>query len=430
MSDASWFEGVDGQIVVDDNYVWLLRENLPKELAYPFDIRPRRATRSSISRVDLSPADAFGTGLLKIQVEGVESDLADSQRQYVRDGVVFGPAANDEFVRLYALLNPRTERTGQRFFPESEPDLGPPESVQEQPEVARVNRVSYRKSPERRRPSSALDSALRSLDGIATKGELEEALGQDIIVTGIGTSARWWNFGDVWVATGGEQPLPKPKWENEMRLLRQLVDRLGVNPTTGDIRFAIRGSSLARFDLQRLAAVWQEVADAVAPNRSSPPLSAPPSAAPKHVDADASNEPPSAALADVSNTESSGGKVGAGNGEISRSAPIAPRRPGPRHITLAGRKPNPYSGNRIRINLDCGGHYPKALYDFATETIEITAAEHRFVGKRFDGPDEAAAALLDYYVPGTPAPADPWSSWRVDDGSGRTLGDVRLPNSS
>ncbi|NLE81615.1 MAG: hypothetical protein GX610_18945 [Rhodococcus sp.] len=376
---AQWFEGFDGQIVLDDDYVWVLREGIPIELTRGTRLPSIRAHRGAVVGTDFRPATASEPGMLRIRV----SDIAGAVRPvHGSDTVRFSSISNDRFSTVNLLLAARAA------------DTGGPVVLDE---------------------SDQLRSALDSLDGIATQTELAEVLGTSPDVLRRVEGVTWNSVGALWVAAGGTVEIPEDRRLQQIRAVQDLTLRVPSNAGIKTLQNAVTTTALQHLDAQRLGGLWEAVLSEVVPLRPSVPAPRPgvvgepqsktvnrrgaAPAAPKH---------PRTRV--WTKWDSSDGGIGPADPEL---------------IEQSDRRTQVNSRRRVRVHLDCDGHRVKALFDPDTEKTEITVAPARaLLGSIHPDPNAAARAVVTTIRLGDDGPFDGWRLWLLDDSSGRPLGQV------
>lgn len=218
---AEWFEGFDGQVVLEDEYVWIVRDGVPATLVPGSSRAPRRAPRRSVIGTDFSPASDGSFGYITIRVKGTE--VASGS-----DVVRFSEANNQRFALLDRTLAPRAEIDEQHT-------VEPPSIV------------------------DRLRVALDDLGGIATQSELAEIFGDSPDVTDEEHGVTWGRVGSTWVATGGSDNTAAAIGSERLRTLDSLIRRLPTDTGIKALRNAVAESPLHHLDPQRLGALWEAV---------------------------------------------------------------------------------------------------------------------------------------------------------------------------
>ncbi|WP_407108072.1 hypothetical protein [Rhodococcus aetherivorans] len=59
---AQWFEGFDGQVVLEDDYVWIMREGIPGALLEEAPAQPLRAMRTAVTGTEFRSATDSSCG--------------------------------------------------------------------------------------------------------------------------------------------------------------------------------------------------------------------------------------------------------------------------------------------------------------------------------------------------------------------------------
>lgn len=398
-----WYVGIDGQVCVDDQYVWLIRADEPTRSAVvPIERRPRRVLLAEVDDV-LSGDHATGAGWVHIAVRGT-----------TRDGETeHGSAASCRDCVAYAATEQRDfEQLVQRFRAVGSAPSSP-EIVQSVSDVAPIAEAD---GPE------PLLLALDQLGGIATLDELRERVGELARPRAKHWGFIWRSFGDLSIAIGGSGTSSKFRWSREFHDLARRVVAVGPNPTVPKIRRSLQNSSLTRFDFARLAAVWEVMAENIprdsALSEVSPDVE--PSAAEHQTSA---AEDPGA----PQQTDHSSQREDDGPGENALRPPTAaasPEQPSPtatrpaslrsgdlrRRVTLPlrdrenqsaepawRRQPTiPTSDSRLRVVMECEGHFTRGLYDSKTGELQLVSGP---VSRKqpYSSPTAAAQAVLSHF---------------------------------
>jgi len=397
---AQWFEGFDGQFVLDDDYVWIVRQGIPATLLPGNPGSPLRALRSDVVGTEFRPATESGLGFLRIRLAlGSKTAAALAGQDVVR----FSAVSNDRFSALNLLLGGSSEPATETM------------AVGDQ-----------------------LRAALDGFDGIATRAELAEVLGAEPDVLHAHEGVTWNSVGTLWVAAGGTgDETPDGRLER-IRALDALTRRLPANSGIKALQNAVKSTSLEYLDAQRIGTLWEAVMSEALPE-AEPPRSTTtlgPSArstAPSRNERNPrprtrvwnkwSNTEPAPPRASTEDTKKDSAKVTADNQpSIARASRQNPKPGKPPAV----RRLNAFAGKRIRVHLDCDGHRTKALFDPDTGAMEITVAQVLSVlGATYPNPDVAAEAVISALRIGEDGPFDGYELWKIDDMSGRSLKEVR-----
>ncbi|MFD6894129.1 hypothetical protein ACFWB0_06210 [Rhodococcus sp. NPDC060086] len=396
---AQWFEGLDGQVVLDDDYVWILREGVCAELTHDVAMPPVRALRGAVTGTDFRRATIIDLGMMRIRV----SESPDAGRPVSgSDTVRFSLISNDRFSTLDLLLA-----------------------------------VSAEDATEPVTNGDQLCSALDGFGGIATQAELADVLGESPDVMHPVEGVMWNSVGSLWVAAGGTVDVDTERLLQRILALKDLLRRLPANSGIKTLQAAVEMTPLNHLGAQRIGGLWEAVMSEALPGRvdSVPvqPRQAPARATPvrrtpspnrtarprtrvwtKWDDADSRVLPVDEA-AHISEPESSS-QVRAELPDTT-TAPASEVHP--------ARRRSAFSGGKIRIYLDCDGHRVKAVFDPETGETEITVAPVRaLLGSVHSDPDAAAEAVTTVFRLGDDGPFDGWQLWKVDDSSGRSLAET------
>ncbi|MFI6400511.1 hypothetical protein ACIBED_20615 [Rhodococcus coprophilus] len=389
---AQWFEGFDGQVVLDDDYVWILREGIPANLIVGVDSAPRRAHRGAVTGTDFRPATATDLGTLRVCVRGVNSA---SQVDF-SDPVRFSLISNDRFSTLALLLGINKEEV---IEPVTEADQ--------------------------------LRAALAGYDGIATHAELAAVLGGEPDVMKSVDGVTWNSVGSLWVAAGGAFDTPADIRLQRIRALQDLARHLPADAGTKTLQSAVAKTPLQYLGMLRLGRLWEAEASEALPAR--PVVEpAPPRPNPARSERPRAAAPSSRKERPRTRVWTKWDDVDARGNPRVAPEPGSPPPPPPaaaRPVAVpAGAKKGrvtAFSGRRIRVNLDCDGHRVKALFDLQTRETEITVAPvDALLGSVHPDPDAAAEAVITAFRLGEEGPFDGWSLWKIDDSSGRPLDEV------
>ena len=394
---AQWFEGFDGQVVLKDDYVWIMREGIPGALLVDASAQPLRAMRTAVTGTEFRSATDSNFGSLRICISATTAGDSAVRHDVVR----FSVGSNDRFSTLNLLLG------------------GNPEVVTEPLSIG-----------------DQLRAALDGFDGIASQAELTEALGETPDVLQVHEDVVWSLVGSLWVAAGGAGDVHPDVRLEQIRALHELTRRLPANSGIKALQNAVKGTPLQHLGAQRLGTLWEAVMSEALPDpvpvvESSRARSTPEPAAPvsPRVASERASRPRTRVWNKWSSTE-----------ELDR----APQQSGPRSwspvasadapVDLPGigeaesvevrpaRRISALSGKRIRVYLDCDGHRVKALFDPETEKMDVTVAPVRaLLGATYPDPDAAASAVVKAFRLGDEGPFDGWDLWKVDDTSMQSL---------
>ncbi|UYP20192.1 hypothetical protein OED52_06535 [Rhodococcus sp. Z13] len=396
---AQWFEGFDGQFVLDDDYVWIVRQGIPATLLPGNPGSPLRALRSDVVGTEFRPATESGLGFLRIRLAlGSKTAAALAGQDVVR----FSAVSNDRFSALNLLLGGSSEPATETM------------AVGDQ-----------------------LRAALDGFDGIATRAELAEVLGAEPDVLHAHEGVTWNSVGTLWVAAGGTgDETPDGRLER-IRALDALTRRLPANSGIKALQNAVKSTSLEYLDAQRIGTLWEAVMSealpdviSVADQTDSPPASqreltvaAPPkgktSRRPRTRVWNKWDRQDSMrrSLRDPKPYVDADARTDAANNSMVADTEAVPQRQSTRRI-------NALSGKRVRVFLDCEGHRVKALFDPDTQAMEVTVAPIRvLLGATYPDPNSAAKAVVSTFRLGDDGPFDGWELWRVDDASMKSLGE-------
>lgn len=396
---AQWFEGFDGQVVLEDDYVWIVREGIPSGCFSEPTARPIRALRGDVVGTDFKSATESSFGSLRINVS---AGAAATDSVVHNDVVRFSAGSNDRFSALNLLLG------------------GNPEVVTEPMSIG-----------------DQLRAALDAFEGIASQAELADSLGEvpDVVQTHDGVI--WNSVGSLWMAAGGTEGAAAAVQLERIRTLNDLTRRLPANSGIKALQKAVKGTPLHHLGAQRLGTLWEAVMSEALPDpvQSSGPsgLRSKPKPAPAASRRAATKHTARRPRTQVWNKEDSvetrdgsprpsGARVSsptdASNAPttLSRVAESGPARARSTRVISA------LSGKRIRVYLDCDGHRVKALFDPDSKKMDVTVAPVRaLLGATYPDPDAAAAAVVSAFRLGDEGPFDGWELWKVDDTSMRTL---------
>lgn len=384
---AQWFEGLDGQVVLDDDHVWILREGIPEDLTSAGCSVPVRASRGAVIGTDFRPATATEPGMLRVRVRGEESPA----RVEVSDPVRFSLLSNDRFSTLGLLLGVSSDDAI--------------ESVTE---------------------ADQLRAALDGFEGIATQAELTEILGAEPDAMKPADGVTWKSVGSLWVAAGGTVDTPPDSRLQRIRELQDLTRQMSANAGIKTLQSAVAQTSLQALGTQRLGGLWEAVMSEAAPARTVV-ASVPPRPRPQRPQRNRTNAEPAGRQTRPRTrvwTKWDGGSPAHPDAATGMQSPTATRDSEAPDVSRRDRIAAP-SGRRIRIHLDCDGHRVKAVFDLQTRETEITLAQvGALVGSTHPDPTAAAKAVITAFRLGDEGPFDGWSLWKVDDSSGRSLSEV------
>ncbi|MGV9747281.1 hypothetical protein ACWDTG_20555 [Rhodococcus zopfii] len=395
---AQWFEGFDGQVVLEDDYVWIVREGIPDVLVSGAPTQPVRALRGDIVGTEFRSATDSDLGSLRIRISG-EPSATDPAACH--DVVRFSVGSNDRFSALNLLLGGNSEVTVE------------PMSIGDQ-----------------------LRAALDGFDGIASQSELAEVLGETPDVLQTHDGVIWNSVGSLWIAAGGTRDTIDDVRLEQIRALHDLTRRLPANSGIKALQNAVKGTPLQHLDAQRLGTLWEAVMSEALPD----PI---PVTEPSHPQP--TPEPAAQTSTAVATKRTSRPRTRVWNkwdnpepqGRSSQER--VPRVPDsvdssdasvnlPRTDDAASVRVRPVrrisalSGKRIRVYLDCDGHRVKALFDPDTEKMDVTVAPVRaLLGATYPDPDAAAKAVVSAFRLGDEGPFDGWELWKVDDTSMQSL---------
>lgn len=379
---AQWFEGFDGRVLLDDDYVWITREGIPANLIVGVDSAPSRAHRGAVAGTDFYPATATDLGTLRIHVQGVDSE----SQMDVSDPVRFSLMSNDRFSTLALLLGINAEEVVE---PVTEADQ--------------------------------LRAALDGFDGIATHAELVEVLGGEPDVMQAVDGVTWNSVGSLWVAAGGAFDTPADIRLQRIRALQDLARHLPADAGTKSLQSAAAKTPLQYLGMLRLGRLWEAVASEALPARPAVET-APPRPNPAR-----SERPRAVTPSDRKDRPRTRVWTKWDDAPVAPEPASPPVVAGPVGVPDGAKKGHitAFSGRKIRVHLDCDGHRVKAVFDPQTREAEITVAPvDSLVGSTHPDPDAAAEAVITAFRLGDEGPFDGWSLWRIDDASGRPLSEV------
>ncbi|AWG98503.1 hypothetical protein [Rhodococcus ruber] len=394
---AQWFEGFDGQVVLEDDYVWIVREGIYSDLIAEVSAQPLRAMRTDVTGTEFRSATDTNFGSLRICISATTAGDSAARHDVVR----FSVASNDRFSALNLLLG------------------GNPEVVAEPMSIG-----------------DQLRAALDGFDGIASQAELTEALGVTPDVLQSHEGVIWNSVGSLWVAAGGTDDVHSDVRLEQIRALHDLTRRLPANSGIKALQDAVKGTPLQHLGAQRLGTLWEAVMSEALPDpapvgessraRSTPK---PAGAASPRVASERASRPRTRVWNKWGSTEgpdraSQQSEPPASSPVVSADAPVRMPRIGEAESVKVrpARRISALSGKRIRVYLDCDGHRVKALFDPDTEKMDVTVAPVRaLLGATYPDPNAAAKAVVTAFRLGDEGPFDGWELWKVDDTSMQSL---------
>lgn len=394
---AQWFEGFDGQVVLEDDYVWIMREGIPGALLEEASAQPLRAMRTAVTGTEFRPATDSNFGSLRICIAATTAGGSAARHDVVR----FSVGSNDRFSALNLLLG------------------GNPEVVTEPLSIG-----------------DQLRAALDGLDGIASQAELTEALGETPDVLQVHEGVIWNSVGSLWVAAGGAGDAHAEVRLEQIRALHELTRRLPANSGIKALQNAVKGTPLQHLGAQRLGTLWEAVMSEALPDpvpvvESSRPRSTPKPAAPPspRVASERASRPRTRVWNKWGSTKGAdwaSKQSGPPSSSSVVSADAPANLPGIAEAESVevrpARRVSALSGKRVRVYLDCDGHRVKALFDPETEKMDVTVAPVRaLLGATYPDPDAAASAVVKAFRLGDEGPFDGWELWKVDDTSMQSL---------
>lgn len=393
--EVQWFEGYDGQIVVDDSFLWITREALTDAVEFRFTTEPRRVPRSAIREVTFEVATESTRGRLAVHTDG---GVAVGETGDHPDVVKFSIGSNDRFRMLRVLLTVVDGRN----------DWGG------------------------RSPADELRYALDTFDGIATYSELSTALGYapDALIPVERVTWGW--VRGVRTAAGGTAQTSWAEQAEKLIVLEKLAATYSLDDTTKPLGNAVAHSVLVSMPINRVAALLESL------TADEPPLGALHSPRAKPIDSN-----PIPTDSEVSQ-EAADSRIplGGGGGVESRKHLADRIAPGmrPRQLAQSLRsrlarsgkseastgQDDLFDGHRMRVFMELNGFRSRALFDPETTEVEITWAPYRaLLGTKYVDPHRGAQAVLGGSGLGEEGPVDGWATWKLDDGSMRTLGEAR-----
>ncbi|SIS21970.1 hypothetical protein SAMN05445060_3847 [Williamsia sterculiae] len=394
---SQWFQGSDGDVCLDEEFVWLIRGYEPTSGGSPpIEARPRRARLADLDQILKRDYGPLG-GWLHIGVRGIEPlyTSAHGAASSCPDCVKYSADARSEFARLYAELAAHARESTESAKPTDSTV-----AVDSEHEPQHVELPAER-------PDSVL-LALDQLGGIATYEEMRRRVGDLARPRAKHFGLVWRRFGDVHVAIGGTETSSKFQWSREFTELERRVVAVGRNPTVPRIRRAIEGSALKRFDFSRLAAVWEVLSEQISatPEEVAVDGQTDASRVPSASSPTAPDYPPCLQAARPASPTLMSGKESGSNEAIDESAEaglhdedggpsasssVANRRLrstfGKNRITLPALGPVPSTSqgpsvvgqrseftrdSRLRVIIECEGHFVAGLYDETTGALQIT----------------------------------------------------------
>lgn len=368
--EAQWFEGYDGQVLLEGDHVWITREDIDPGTVFGFSTEPRRIARDAVVGAAIEEATESAFGSLSVLVRGgVAIDAAAKHPDVVR----FSLGNNSRFKLLHELLS-----------------------------------IGERLSADLLTPSNQLLAALEGFEGVATATELAGVLGA--VPIDVGAAVTGLVAGVVVCVAGSQFAGREPDC---MKSLNSLVVALPQSAGTKRLRDAVVDTPLSLLTMPRLGALWESL---VAERSVKPVSQAPmPAAGSRAGQMKPPRFTPPARAVSV----------------VPEAKPVQPRvsanRPPAAVPTTAPRKTvSAFSGSMLRVVMECEGFRYKALYDPATQSTTVTVAAYRgLLNTRHVSPHAAAEAIITWCSVGAVGPFDGWTLWRFDDGSGRSLGEVR-----
>lgn len=383
------FEGMNGQIILDDQYLWLTREGVLTPLDARIPRAPRRVLINQVVGSRFNAGELAAAGSIRVLVEGAEEQDQTSSDLHP-DVVLFAPESREEFRLLASLL--------------SNSNIG-----------------SVAESAAEELSALKFLSALDSLNGLAAAEEIVEAvagigddeegyddynqLADELDILDDDPRVTWAWIGECWFAIGGTAPASEADRKRILKDFAELVRTMPGDAGTKQLANAVSKTALSRFSTMRLAQLWELVSHpmpealqtiAVVQRDERAPA---PAAAPSVV----------TAAVERSAVERAVGQ----EGPARRSAPTPTRLP-TRSATV---------GRKWRVSLDCEGFRTLAVCDPISGETNITKGE--LEGRRFADPSAAAKAVFERYESVFSEDIDGWRLWILHDGSGRSIGSVR-----
>ncbi|MDG3012620.1 hypothetical protein G4X40_20985 [Rhodococcus sp. D2-41] len=397
MEYPRWFHGIDGQVILDRTHVWITRDGVS---GYPLPTEPRRAPLAAVRECRLIPSRRGSGGLAHILVDGAE-DLAQDADCHP-EAVFFGHEQRAEFELLAALLAPDDAASGRISTPEID-------------FLSALDRLDHVATAQ-----EVLDAVIAER-GLADGSEAAEKLAEALDGLDDDPRVSWAWVGEVWVAAGGTRPDEEPDRIAVLKALGSLVDTLPSDTGVTALFSAARGTAIAGLPHQRLAALWMALYPDTSEQDSGQDdglVDSTPSRENAHMssigESDANSDVGYSVVRNTCLPQPTSTQASASRVEPPVAATPTVTRPPTRSALV---------GDRWRVYLDSAGFRTLAVCDPSTEAVEVTKGE--LVGRRFLDPTAAAAAVVERYEPGADAPADGWTAWTVDDGSGRSLAAVR-----
>ena len=389
---VQWFEGYDGEIALEDSYLWILRGSVTESSSRDFPLAPRRVRRTALLGATFVAADGVGSGRFAIHVDG---GLPVGQTRDHPDVIRFSDCSNSWFRRLKTILNRSVEH-------------------------GTANQST---------PADELRAALDRLESVATFSELTASLGYPPDAQISVENVTWGWVRNIRVAVGGEKQSSAAMRVARINGVQRLEAKCSRMAGTKALRAATAGSPLGSLSMTRLASLWESLI-AELPNDhgdASPPTG---SARPRGGGAirPAIKRAYSPVVPRVPNLHR-GAVDGRSHPPASTAKPVPPR-PSPALMPKFGVRPpgrvTIWSGSRMRVYLDVDGLQTKALYDPDSGQVEITSAPYRaLLNTKHADPHLAVAAVMSVSGTGDEGPFDGWAMWILDDKSNRPLGDAR-----
>lgn len=436
---SQWFHGSDGDVCLDDEFVWLVRDHYPLSAGSPpIERRPRRARLADLDRVLQRDNGTLG-GWLHIGVRGIDPFYrsAHGAASSCPDCVKYPQDARSDFAHLYAELAAHTNESAEGAIPSDSAASVDSDDAPQQVEL----------------PAEQPDSVLLALDrlgGIATYEEMRRQLGDLARPRSKHYGLVWRRFGDVAVAIGGTGTSSKFRWSREFMELERRVVAVGSNPTVPKIRRAIEGSALKRFEFSRLAAVWEVLAEQIAPtpeavgSRRTDDASAPAAAKtsapdlPLFLEAVRPASPTTVSVGESKSYEATDNSTGVVSDEkvedpVGSASVVSPPPQsafGRNRITLpplsrttdTSRGPSIIGNgsklsrdNRLRVIIECEGHFIAGLYDESTGALQITTGVLAR-STPYSTPTAAAHVVLAHFSQSDPKRTDGFALWTKTNG--------------
>jgi hypothetical protein len=389
---VQWFEGYDGQVVLDGSYLWITREDVPDHVSPGLSREARRVHRDSIAAATFKEASDSRRGSIRIQLLGEPERKGDQQDA---SAVEFSIGSNERFCRLHGLISGASEVDELELSPEDQ-----------------------------------LRTILDQMEGVATYSELTDELGYAPESRVSIDRVSWGWVGGIRLAVGGDSDTSYDDRAGLIRSLNQLTVTCPFDAGTKTLRAAAMGTSLQQLTVPRLAALWEALAPVVSTATVATPqpvVKNPP--AQSVSDTRALVQPPAPPpFAAPTRTSSKPDLIDKGaTARKKQSAPIRPQTPVSHLLPSATMgQASLFSGTRMRVTIAVAGFNTKALYDPATGSMEITRAPYRaLLRTKYANPHLAAEAVVKISGMDEGGTCNGWDLWRPDDRSSRTLGDVR-----